>query len=237
MGPEHQVFEAALTIVRRDGFAALTMHAVADELGCGIGTIYKCVRSKEELVAHLQRQSLTVVDTAFTGVQVSLDLLDEREPIAPATLALARALASAELWSSVDARFPVDAELLRWLFSGNRVDPDAMAVVAPEAFAFLARVGELIDQAHDDGALDEGVGLRRATILLSALSGVAMTVRSGHLGQHDVADMLRQLGRGLFLGWGADPDQLTAAQELVRGVLPTEQPVGERRPASIAVAS
>lgn len=228
MGPDHQVFEAALRIVRRDGFAALTMHAVADELRCGVGTVYRCVRSKDELVAHLQRQSLTVVDAAFTQSQVRLDLLDERELLDPATLALARAVASAELWSAIDQDFPLDAELLRRLFSATRVDPDALRVVAPEAFTFLARIGELIDDAFDGGALDPGVGLRRATILLAALSGVSATVRSGHVGRHDVLDMMRQLGSALFLGWGADPHRLSAAQALLRRAV-TDDPIGSPR--------
>ncbi|MFJ6195995.1 TetR/AcrR family transcriptional regulator [Micromonospora sp. NPDC092111] len=59
-----QLASAALTVVDRDGLPALTMRAVAKELGTSPMALYRYVTDREELAALVVEQVLTAVDTS-----------------------------------------------------------------------------------------------------------------------------------------------------------------------------
>src|SRR4051812_5255622 len=57
---------AARVILLRDGFDALTMQAIASEVGAAVGTIYGYFPSKQALVAELQVEAITTMLDAWS---------------------------------------------------------------------------------------------------------------------------------------------------------------------------
>lgn len=60
---EAQIATAALTVIDRDGLAALTMRAVAKELGMGTMSLYRYVDDRAQLEGLVVEQVLGAVDT------------------------------------------------------------------------------------------------------------------------------------------------------------------------------
>ncbi|MCO5970081.1 TetR/AcrR family transcriptional regulator [Actinoallomurus soli] len=60
---ESQIAAAALAVIDRDGLAALTMRAVARELGTGTMSLYRYVDDREQLEALIVERVLGAVDT------------------------------------------------------------------------------------------------------------------------------------------------------------------------------
>jgi AcrR family transcriptional regulator len=62
-----EILDAAERVLEREGVAALTMRRLADELGIQAPSLYKHVRSKEEIVTGLQARALQAQAAAFAG--------------------------------------------------------------------------------------------------------------------------------------------------------------------------
>ncbi|WP_017591844.1 TetR/AcrR family transcriptional regulator C-terminal domain-containing protein [Nocardiopsis potens] len=62
-----RIADAALAVLDRDGAAALTMRAVAAELGMGTMSLYRYVTGREELEELVVERVLSAVDTGVPG--------------------------------------------------------------------------------------------------------------------------------------------------------------------------
>jgi len=67
MTRREEILAAAERVLEREGVAALTMRRLADELGIQAPSLYKHVRSKEEIVTGLQARALQAQAAAFAG--------------------------------------------------------------------------------------------------------------------------------------------------------------------------
>lgn len=102
-----QMAEAALAIADADGFEALSMRRVAEELGAGTMTLYYYVRTKEDL--------LTLVQDALVG-----EIVEASEPVPKAWRAALGKLARAARDTYVRHDWSLRA------ISGVRVGPNAL---------------------------------------------------------------------------------------------------------------
>lgn len=102
-----QMAEAALAIADADGFEALSMRRVAEELGAGTMTLYYYVRTKEDL--------LTLVEDALVG-----EIVAASEPVPKAWRAALSKLANAARATYVRHDWSLRA------MSGVRVGPNAL---------------------------------------------------------------------------------------------------------------
>jgi AcrR family transcriptional regulator len=69
-----QILDVAEEVLERDGISALTMRRLASELGIQAPSLYKHVRSKEEIVAGLQARALRDQAAAFAGLHDTTSL-------------------------------------------------------------------------------------------------------------------------------------------------------------------
>lgn len=69
------ILNAALTLYGRDGYAPVTMRALAQEIGCSAGAIYTYFRDKNEIFSTLHGNGLRLYADAAAGV-VSDDPVD-----------------------------------------------------------------------------------------------------------------------------------------------------------------
>jgi AcrR family transcriptional regulator len=221
MERHREFLSTALRIVTDEGLSALTMQGLADELDCGIGTLYRHFPSKGVLIAELQREALDIVNMSFRVSQAHLDDLAEAQGLAPgsALVALARAVVAARFWVAAETVFPQEIDLSRRMFidPSIRMDDDDAGRVVPSALRLLDLARQLLDDAVAAGALKEGVSVQRAIIVIAGTTGVLMT--SG-LARWD-ADLFNGqslagvLVHDLFLGWGADPSDLASVDDLI----------------------
>lgn len=235
MERHREFLSTALRIVTEEGLPALTMQGLADELDCGIGTLYRHFPSKGVLIAELQREALDIINMSFRLSQAHLDELAEARGMGDQKfLTLARSVAAARFWVSAERVYPQEIDLSRRMFidpSIRMTDDDAGRVV-PTALRLLDLARQLLDDAVDAGSLREGVSVQRAIIIIAGTTGVLMT--SG-LGRWD-ADLFNGqalanvLVEDLFRGWGADPEHLAVVDGLINELSDREHLVPTVRP-------
>lgn len=212
--------EVALRMVTTEGIATLTMPRLADELGCGIGTLYRHFPSKDALIAELQIEALGIIGTSFVASQAALEqLLAERGIHDDAVTSLARVAGAVRYWVSAELHLPREIELLRTMFTDPAVhmDEEEGQKVLPASLLLLELARSVLDAAVEAGALRDGPAVQRAIVVLSGTTGVLMTsaLQRWDADLFHGQEMARLMARDLFLGWGADPDRLA----LVEGLL------------------
>lgn len=218
---QHREFlAAALRMVTADGLPTLTMQGLAEELGCGIKTLYLHFPSKMALVAELQREAVDIIFTSFRLSQAHLDELLELRKVRRANLVtLARVWGAARFWIEAETVFPQEIDLGRRIFIDTtiRFDDDDASRVVPAALRVLDVVRQLLDDAVDAKALGEGVGIRRAVVLIASTTGVLMTSGFGRWDEQLFAgiELSSELVHDLLKGWGASPANLAVVGELV----------------------
>lgn len=62
------ILNAALRVYGRDGYAGVTMRAIAKEIGCSAGSLYRYFLDKTAIVSELQGQGLRLYAEAIAGV-------------------------------------------------------------------------------------------------------------------------------------------------------------------------
>ena len=217
----HREFLAtALRIVMADGLAGLTMQRLADEIGCGIGSLYRHFPSKDALIAELEREALDVVNTSFQVSQAHLDeVLASRGVEHPGLVTLARAVAATRFWVAAETVFPQEIELSRRMFTDPalHMDESDVARVLPAALRLLDMARQLLEDAATEGALREGPAIQRAIVVVAGTTGVLMTSGLGRFDESlfDGRVLASLMVHDLFLGWGADPDQLSVVEGIV----------------------
>jgi AcrR family transcriptional regulator len=217
----HREFLAtALRIVMADGLAGLTMQRLADEIGCGIGSLYRHFPSKDALIAELEREALDVVNTSFQVSPAPLDeVLAHRGVEHPGLVTLARAVAATRFWVAAETVFPQEIELSRRMFTDPalHMDESDVARVLPAALRLLDMARQLLEDAATEGALREGPAIQRAIVVVAGTTGVLMTSGLGRFDESlfDGRVLASLMVHDLFLGWGADPDQLSVVEGIV----------------------
>jgi len=218
-----EIVDAAMLLVQEHGIESLTLQALAERLDLAVGTLYRYVRSKDELISALQREVLDVLDAntrqcrerctaAFPGP----DPDSERRRIR----ALLPLVAIGELYRAFSQEAPALFSLLAVSVGDPRrllPDREAARTIA-SARPQLAALGTDLDAAAAAGALHSGPPAERAMAFWGALHGVLqlrkMTRFAGDMFPVDV--LAGEVTATLLRGWGADGHLLDAATEAVR---------------------
>jgi AcrR family transcriptional regulator len=210
----HRAFlNTALRIINTESISALTMPRLADELECGIGTLYRHFPSKDALMVELQREALDVIATSFLVSRTHLDeLLEAREIDDPAIVALARVVGALRYWIAAEEAMPKEIELLRRMFVDPTLHMDDKEIqrTLPASWGLLDLARVLLDDAVDAGALRKGPSQQRAVIVIAGTTGVMLTSGLERWDDelfhgHELAALL---SRDLLIGWGADEAML-----------------------------
>lgn len=230
---------AATEIVAERGLEGLTMQAVADRVGCAVGTIYTYFASKSALLAELQ---ISAIGTISESYELSRELWDdalERAGSPPPLVSLVRLVAFSELFTAGPQLFPREFELLQALISSPRAEqtPEDAQRVRPYALVLISSFAGVLDAAVSSGALaalpdgadhDEVVitrTLRWAGGLNGALQ-VSNATGDGAWLPNQLLDgraLARGLAHDLVLGWGAPPGLLLEAEQFIAALAEADQ--------------
>ena len=105
--------DAARQILERDGLDALTMQALANEVGAAVGTIYGYFPSKGALVVELQMQAVSTIISAWRNAStVWSGALSQRGLTGP-ELALAEVVSFGEFFLAIQEDFALEFDLNR----------------------------------------------------------------------------------------------------------------------------
>jgi len=92
------------------------------------------------------------------------------------------------------------------------------ARVLPAAFRVLAAASGLFDAASGAGALEAGVSIDRAMIVIAGTTGVLLTSGLARWDENllDGSRLASTMTRALFAGWGADRAELDKVEDVLR---------------------
>jgi AcrR family transcriptional regulator len=212
----HRAFlDTARRIVTTEGQSALTMQRVTDELGTSVGGIYLYFPTKDALLAELENEALQVLHASFLLGQARLEATLSPQGLAPAEVALTKAMAAARFWIDAEATLPTEIELSRRLFgeAGPVVGEGASARVLPSVVRLLDEVQGPLSAAASLGIIDQDDDLERAVLIVSSVNGVLLASKVGVWDEalFDGRRLALRLVDLLFAGWGAPAEPRAAA--------------------------
>lgn len=227
-----RILDAAGRVIDREGLAGLTARAVADELDCAVGTIYRYLPSKAALVVALQDQAVAALLGSYRTARATWDAALAEEGLGLATTALVQVEAFGRFLSAAAVVLADEVHLQRLLLSerpptaaGRGVAGVAGSGAAPGAGedvgAVVARWTELptalLAGAAAVGAIGAGDAEDRAVRWLAALNGVLLLDNLAPVDRHRfrAPHHARRLTAELVVGWGAEPDEVEVASSHV----------------------
>lgn len=218
-----EFLETARRIVTTEGLPALTMQRITDEIGSSSGGIYVYFKTKDILIAELQRGAIATLGASFVhGQQALSDFLDE-SGADPSDAALTHVLAAGWFWVESEATLPIDVELFRRLFATAETTSDSThgSEVLASALTLLGEGRARVDRAVEIGVLEDGNGVQRFILLSSCVTGAMLTSKLLPW-DNDLFDGHRhatQLVHDLVRGWGADVERLSATEAALEAFL------------------
>jgi AcrR family transcriptional regulator len=203
-----QFLTAAQRIVTHEGFEALTMSRLSDELDSAVSSVYRYFPSKGHLVRAVQAEAIERLTQSY-DLSVE-DVVTKVARRVPAGTGLVRLVVLGRWFCSAAEVLPEDVRLLQMVASqrNSMLDPDGgMALMAP-SLELLGRVMAALEQAEAEGSIRPAPALPRTAMWGSALGG---TLAADDFERYipDVfggGRMARQLNVDLLVGWGADPE-------------------------------
>lgn len=215
---QQAIVDLALDLVTTEGHEALTMQRLADELECGIASVYRLFPSRDALIAELQHQALDVLHGSWLLGASHLDDDIERAGLDADTAALTRAVGAIWFWIVAEDTYGPQLDLSRRLFVDRSiVVPDEQAaLIVPAALRLLDDGRRSLDDAADAGAIEAGNSVERAILLIASTTGVVLTAKFSRWDQalFDARHLAAQAIRDDFTAWGARPEALDTAFEL-----------------------
>jgi AcrR family transcriptional regulator len=219
-----EFLRAGLRIVTEEGFDALTMGRLSDELDTAIGSVYRYFPSKGHLVTAIQAGAVErLTESHDRSVDPVVAAVFDRtgDP-----LELVRLVASGRWFCAAAEVLPEEVRLMQMV---NARRSSALAegggeVLLPSTLALLGRFADAVERAQDRGVIGPGEPLARTVAWAAALGGVLATADLARYlpGVADGWQLARQHNVDLCIGWGADPEAVTridrATDEVARSI-------------------
>ena len=219
-----QFLRAGLRIVTEEGFDALTMGRLSDELDTAVGSVYRYFPSKGHLVTAIQAGAVErLTESHDRSVDPVVAAVVDRSGEPPE---LVRLVVTGRWFCAAAEVLPEEVRLLQMV---NVRRSSALAegggeVILPSALALLGRIADTVEQAQVAGLIVSGEPLARSVAWAAALGGVLATADLAHYlpGVADGWELARRHNVDLCVGWGADREAVTridrATDEVARSI-------------------
>lgn len=220
---EEAVLDTALDMLRAGGPAALTMAALADELGVSVGGLYRYYPSKGVILVGLEKRAIASYAKVQEDLAAALEPRLSRRP--ERISALARVLCASSAYLEHARRDPLQHGLLTQLLAVPEqvLDDEEAREVELHVRPILERGVALIARAAQVGALSQGDAAQRTFVLWAALQGADQLRKRDRLLPPELHSwvLADAAADTLLLGWGASALELRAARKLVPPLGPT----------------
>jgi len=216
-----KMLDVSLTMIAQSGLDAFSLHKLANKLQLTVGALYRYFPSKGTLIAALENQ---VIDATRRRLLRAISGLDElANGQNEAVRALGGVLAAAYAYRAQLHDSPEQMRLIGGLMSNPKpiMNAELAKDVIDNMMSALEPVAIALEKCEQMGQLNPGPSQNRAIVTWAALRGVAETkklsVRRPDL--FDEETLFHITLTGLLVGWGADPEALQTATELIRNHL------------------
>lgn len=211
---------AAMGIVAREGIHGLTMQAVADRVGCSVGTVYTHFSSKGVLIADLQDVSVRRIIRSFLEIRGRSHALAAERGASDRDRAAADLILFGEFFIAAWDTFPEESHMLFSVLSerGEIVPKPELDRVLASTLTLLGLGQEVVEAAIATDVLTDGPVADRVIMAASALLGVLLISHLEHLdaGAFDHRRLTRTAWHDLLQGWGMGPADQAWGTEHVR---------------------
>ncbi|MEZ4445706.1 MAG: helix-turn-helix domain-containing protein [Polyangiaceae bacterium] len=228
-----RIVATAGRLLAEEGFDALTMGRLAEELDVSVGSLYRYFRSKDALVAELQRRAVAQIQTELDEARARWR---ERLPEGAGAAAVADLLAMGRLYLELPARAPARYRLVNATLADPRtlVDDTEAAQVTPLLATLLQRVADAFAAAAAAGHLAEGDAWQRTLVYWAGLHGTGLFGKLERLLPEPAAALTAkrlglELATALFRGWGASPEDVARAAAWLHSSMASE-PLATHQP-------
>ncbi len=235
----HDLLLAATEIIAAEGVEGLTMQAVAESVGCAVGTIYTYFDSKSGLLSALQLAAIQTLLDTFTTSAESWERAISDADLDPVTAALVRLVAIGQILVAAGDIHEREFDLLQKLISTPAdltTDSDRQDVI-PLALELLDTVRVFIDHATSVGALSlssSDSSVSRAVRWAGGINGALLVSNVGIEANRknpplfDGQALALSLAQDLLRSWGAPLPDLDAANLFVDHLIANDQLVALR---------
>lgn len=213
---EQRFVGAARRIVADEGFDALRMQRLADDLDMAVSAVYRYFPSKGALVRQLQVEAIGQLSRSLRDV---LRRVDEHPDLPDGDRPLMRLVLVGRWLCAASLAYPEDLRLLQMIMSqrNSTLDEGGGWKVLPVAMEVIGQAAQVVADAQAAGVVEPTDPIVRALMWASALGGVLQTddleqYAPDLFGQTRLA---QQANLDLLRGWGAPPDGLARANALV----------------------
>lgn len=214
-----EFLDTARRIVTTEGLPALTMQRVTEELDSSSGGIYVYFKTKDILIAEMQRDALATLGASFLEGQDRLAAFLRERGVEEHDAALVHVLGAGRFWVDSEESLPIDIELSRRLFASAETTTDSpqVAEVLPTALTLLAAGRACLERGVEAGVLEPGSSVQRFILLISCVTGALLTSKLGTWDDElfDGRLLATQLVHDLMRGWGADVERIESAEALL----------------------
>jgi AcrR family transcriptional regulator len=217
-----EFLDAAQHIIALEGFEGLTMARLARELDTVDSAVYRYFASKGALIAEIQKESIERLEASLTAITATGEALYSERGLAERDAAATRLVLFGRWFCACTETYPEEMRLLQMIMSqrATALDPEGGDRIFPIAMQLVAHAIAALEMARASGAIGDGDSIDRAIIWSSSLSGV---LQSDDLERYAPelfggTRLARQANLDLLAGWGAQPDLLGKASELVDGL-------------------
>ena len=201
-----RILDAAMSLVIAEGFAALSIHRLAEILDYTPGALYRYFSSKDALISAL---AIMVIESFAEKVESEIDA-------APKDAPLKGIIAGLMTYADMGTKEPHQFGLLSMLMAQPRMlvaDPkDAAPAVQAVRGAFIP-LCQAFESAKLAEEINDGDSQERALIAFSMVHGVLQMRKqeSRDPGFFQMDSLLTSSLKALFLGWGASLERIELA--------------------------
>ncbi len=212
------ILAAAQGLLVEEGFEALTMQRLANELDHAVAAVYRYFPSKDALLAELQRRVLVAIRDLNEGRREALEALLVRRSAGRKAAGIVRVVALLDAYRDF-ARDETERFQLFALTVGDpreRIGGDEARATYESALVLLSDLRDRLVGAADEGALDRGDAMDRAVLLWSSVHGLLLVRKLSRFDPRlfDVERLADRLVEDLLRGYGAAPAVLKEALTL-----------------------
>lgn len=221
----HALLQSALELVMQDGLAGLTMQKLAERQDYAVGALYRYFKSKDALLAALQRQVISDFAEVIHFADLHFLQLEEVQNSGPLgqlekrSDALARLLLASEVYFQLPKICPQRFRLLYEM----TISPEPLLglqegfQVLQVALPLFKQLESHFDQAAQIQALKAGAASQRAILYWSSLQGLLPLEKlTRFVPLYDLSQLRVELENTLLLGMGAQAEDIKAARKKLK---------------------
>ena len=221
---EERILEVAAKLILERGISALSMSAIARELGTVVSGLYRYFDSLDAVYIALQLQAIAQYEASFVKThQEAEDILKKRATTSESADALFRILFVFKNYLQMATKHPVAQALVdAFLSSPEPMLQDADAVRMNTELQKIFSVCESsLRQATECGALSPGDNRQRVQTIWAGLHGLEQFRKRDRILPEElqVAAIETAMLRSLLLGFGAQASELELAHQQLGKVL------------------